>query len=66
MKEILKFIATLFLLVGLLGFALCSTLFLFFAMSLGNIAAAAIIVAVGVLLSLNLYLYYKEEIEGED
>lgn len=66
MKDALIFIAGIVCLMALLAFVLGTVWVLFFAMSIGNTFAAIIILIVGIGLMANLYIYYKEEIEGED
>lgn len=67
MKDILIFIAAILASMILLVFLLGTVWVFFFAMAIGNTLATLIILAVGIALAINVYLYCKEELwEGED
>lgn len=67
MKDILIFIAVILTSMILLVFLLGTVWVFFFAMAIGNTLATLIILAVGIALAINIYLYCKEELwEGED
>lgn len=67
MKDILILIAAIIASMILLVFILGTVWVFFFAMAIGNTLATLIILVVGIALSINIYLYCKEELwKGED
>lgn len=62
----LKYITVAIALLMILGFILGTIWILFFAMTLGNAFSIIIILLILFLLGINVYLYYKEEIEEDE